>query len=199
MGSWGGGRDLITPHTQHQQPKVWWWHSVLMGEPFSATSLCTSAQWGRKQEQEWEHFLNASSCINHVPYPSPLLVSGGMSQALEQEKWGEVYSCLNLRERGVCGTQHAVAPTINSWADFQQVIGSQIQTIQWKAWATFNQTPNWSFPLFQHLLFEETNKSSQMSFLKCHSGYNQVSLKRDSSKFSRKYLILLSAKFSKWF
>lgn len=80
---------------------MWWWHSVYWWGwiALGHLPLHLLSQWRTKQKQEWGNFLNASSCINHVPYPSPLLVSRGMSQALEQEKWREVYSCLNLRER----------------------------------------------------------------------------------------------------
>lgn len=98
-------------------------------ELFSATPSAPPLSVKKEtKKKRWGNSLNASSCINHIPDPSPRLVSRGMSQALAQDKWRGVYSCLNLRERGVCGTQHVAAPTINSWADFQQVIGSRIQT-----------------------------------------------------------------------
>lgn len=96
-----GSRDLITPHTQHKQPKVWWWHSVYWwgGIAFSHLLLHLLSQWRRKQKKERGTFVNASSCINHIPHPPSHLVSRGMSQALEQEKWGKFTVAKSKKER----------------------------------------------------------------------------------------------------
>lgn len=69
-GRGGGGRDLITPHTQHTKTEVWWWHSVpWWGESLTATSLCTSSpseKGNRNKKEEIFRMLCLALVTYHI-------------------------------------------------------------------------------------------------------------------------------------